>query len=379
MPENIFHPIESNPDDLRQYKLLLSEAQASWRLLLSHPEPATIASLKQTNSKHWIKLSSHLSTWLEVYTDIDLYGWKLYASLFENKPFSTMLASLEALTPVYIHTIQFHSSNPKLGLVTQLISDIKGEATICMPIRLANLTDNISWMEFQNHQKSGTINEIINKFAAKPDVLSSEWNALNEIPGAFINLKNEAYKQSYAISIDSVTKQIKQCQKAMETITGFRESHIEESLPPDQPMPTNVVSEQHYQISKPPALNLNIDNDDQALNQLNELVHYYRATQPHSPVSYILEKASKWLKLSLPELLSTVINDDERLLAEIKSRMGLALSNGKNAVMSYPFSPETTHVSKAKTPDTGGVTENNSEQPIADEDSHHLSPNQELM
>lgn len=47
-----------------------------------------------------------------------------------------------------------------------------------------------------------------------------------------------------------------------------------------------------------------------ALRQLEEVAHYFRRTEPHSPVSYAIEQAVYWSKLSLPDLLNELIPDD---------------------------------------------------------------------
>lgn len=47
-----------------------------------------------------------------------------------------------------------------------------------------------------------------------------------------------------------------------------------------------------------------------ALRQLEEVANYFRRTEPHSPVSYAIEQAVYWSKLSLPDLLNELIPDD---------------------------------------------------------------------
>jgi len=47
-----------------------------------------------------------------------------------------------------------------------------------------------------------------------------------------------------------------------------------------------------------------------ALQLLEVLIKFFRTTESHSPVSYLLSRALNWYKLSLPEILCDIIPDD---------------------------------------------------------------------
>lgn len=49
-----------------------------------------------------------------------------------------------------------------------------------------------------------------------------------------------------------------------------------------------------------------------AIKLLNMLAKYFRETEPHSPMSYTLERVVNWSKLSLPEMLCDLIPDKVR-------------------------------------------------------------------
>lgn len=53
-----------------------------------------------------------------------------------------------------------------------------------------------------------------------------------------------------------------------------------------------------------------INSRESAFRQLEEIARYFRQTEPHSPVSYVLEKAVKWGAMPLNELMSELIPDD---------------------------------------------------------------------
>lgn len=52
-----------------------------------------------------------------------------------------------------------------------------------------------------------------------------------------------------------------------------------------------------------------VQSREQAFRQLSEISEFFRKTEPHSPISYILEKAVKWGDMSLAELIRELIPD----------------------------------------------------------------------
>lgn len=52
-----------------------------------------------------------------------------------------------------------------------------------------------------------------------------------------------------------------------------------------------------------------LDNREAAFKQLVEIADYFRKNEPHSPVSYILQKAVKWGRMPLEELIQELIPD----------------------------------------------------------------------
>lgn len=49
---------------------------------------------------------------------------------------------------------------------------------------------------------------------------------------------------------------------------------------------------------------------EQAFKHMTEIAEYFRKTEPHSPVSYLLEKAVRWGNMPLHELMQELINDE---------------------------------------------------------------------
>ena len=52
-------------------------------------------------------------------------------------------------------------------------------------------------------------------------------------------------------------------------------------------------------------------NREQAFKQMEEIATFFKKTEPHSPISYLLEKAVKWGNLPLAELMRELIPNEE--------------------------------------------------------------------
>ena len=61
---------------------------------------------------------------------------------------------------------------------------------------------------------------------------------------------------------------------------------------------------------------------DAALKALNDIAAFFRRTEPHSPVAYLLERAVAWANMPLEQFLAEVIRD-ESTLSSIRERVGL--------------------------------------------------------
>jgi type VI secretion system protein ImpA len=49
---------------------------------------------------------------------------------------------------------------------------------------------------------------------------------------------------------------------------------------------------------------------EEAIRRLQEIAEFFRRTEPHSPVAYIVEKAARWGTMRLDEWIREVVNDD---------------------------------------------------------------------
>lgn len=65
-----------------------------------------------------------------------------------------------------------------------------------------------------------------------------------------------------------------------------------------------------------------------ALQQLEEVARFFRQTEPHSPVSYLVQRAVKWGNMPLEDLLKEVVKDTNTL-SQIWDTLGIVPSGGE--------------------------------------------------
>ncbi len=72
---------------------------------------------------------------------------------------------------------------------------------------------------------------------------------------------------------------------------------------------SDTESEKSQSVNADTTVSDAIANRDEAFRQLTQISEFFRKTEPHSPISYILEKAVKWGDMSLSELMKELIPD----------------------------------------------------------------------
>jgi len=122
------------------------------------------------------------------------------------------------------------------------------------------------------------------------------------------------------------------------------------------------TTEQHDDTADDVSLTADVKGDRQDLFvRLQEMVNFFRRTEPHSPISYLLEQAIRWGNMELPELMQELLA--ERNILHGYYRM-VGIKPPKTEENSE--SPEQNMGMDSDTPDN---TDNNFEDFGSDEDS----------
>ncbi len=78
-----------------------------------------------------------------------------------------------------------------------------------------------------------------------------------------------------------------------------------------------------------------------SLKRLSEVAEFLRRTEPHSPVSYLVQRAVKWGNMSFDEVLRELVKDDT-VLGQVRETLGIA-----GATSGYADSPAQTESSES--------------------------------
>src|SRR5947209_13733325 len=72
-----------------------------------------------------------------------------------------------------------------------------------------------------------------------------------------------------------------------------------------------------------------IRSREAALDRLREVADFFRRTEPHSPVPYLIQRAINWSRMSFQELLIELVKDENSRL-DISSTLGIRPGEGGN-------------------------------------------------
>ena len=149
-----------------------------------------------------------------------------------------------------------------------------------------------------------------------------QWNILREVLDGLMGVDAPSFAaiESQLESLHSNLKKIYKTeafglQPAMATADS-----AEEKSAADQQTSTQVtehIAVAASAINQPfqPHIQSHVANREQAMQVLQEISDYFQLNEPHSPVSYMLQKTIKWSQMPLHEWLAQVIKHEDPLEA----------------------------------------------------------------
>lgn len=178
--------------------------------------------------------------------------------------------------------------------------------------------------QFQNYQH---FNEIL-----------THWNSLKQVLDQLMELDAPSFANIDS-QLDSIHKTLRKIYKAdafdagnLNTAQNTEQSsaeHNHESTTDYQPGASLLQSPLQQQQSFQPQPQSHLQNRDQAMRVLQDIADYFQANEPHSPVSYMLQKTIKWSQMPLHEWLAQVIKNDNPL-ESVQELLGVKNNNESN-------------------------------------------------
>lgn len=140
-----------------------------------------------------------------------------------------------------------------------------------------------------------------------------QWSILKKVLDDLLGLDSPSFA-----AIDSSLENIHTSLKKIYKTDLFQQS--EEAKTPimqlDPSASAQIISTPsltHSQLSFQPQVQSHVENREQAMRVLQEIASYFQKNEPHSPVSYMLQKTIKWSQMPLHEWLTQVIKDEHPL------------------------------------------------------------------
>lgn len=175
-------------------------------------------------------------------------------------------------------------------------------------------------IQFQNYQN---FNEILN-----------HWNILKQVLDQLMELDAPSFANIDS-QLDTIQKTLKKIYKTdafdlgnsnpTPTAEQIQDTSIEDV---QNVMPMSNNNNQQAQSFQPQPQS-HLQNREQAMKVLQEIADYFQANEPHSPVSYMLQKTIKWSQMPLHEWLAQVIKNDNPL-ESVQDLLGVKNSNESN-------------------------------------------------
>ncbi|WP_322070016.1 type VI secretion system protein TssA [Paraburkholderia bannensis] len=137
----------------------------------------------------------------------------------------------------------------------------------------------------------------------------------------------ERFARDVGVDPDAVLKQ----SQPVQTTQGGQSGQGGAATTPERNEPSFLTPLPHEDFVQTPTrvssrAHGGIQSRADAVSQLRAVADYFRATEPHSPVAYLADKAAEWAGMPLHEWLATVVKDDGTL-SHIREMLGVKSDN----------------------------------------------------
>ncbi|EDM68956.1 uncharacterized protein conserved in bacteria [Moritella sp. PE36] len=351
--------LKSDKQKFRPLRNEFNVAQTSQRQLMQTPDPAEMDSLQDANVEHWRSLSSSL---IEIFKttskDIELAGWLLAAQIVIDPALNGLREAsqwLQALVEGHwdeVHPVlpdnKIKSESDKLKEINafkvkgfvQLVGESEDSSLVYSPFLMLPLIGDLNYSRYLSVERKGGLPELRQQYQnvalgerAKVTSLMQNLVSIREAMRAVETHVTSVCKQyllpqpGFQFVVSVITKIL----KAMEYISGLKSEEkrvIKADIQPEtdeinhvdggeKNMEVKEDSVTDYALLDGLPVNNQEFNRDDAFHQLRTLAESFRKVEPHSPVSYLLEKAIRWGYLSLPELMSELLLNQEDTIKQV--------------------------------------------------------------
>lgn len=308
-----------------QLKDLRSQARIKERKNMQEGETALLTPLD------WQPL---LKTCIETLTtttkDLEVASWLLEA-LVRIHGFAGLRDGLKLLCGLIANFWpQIYPIPDEEGTLAQLapLIGLSGEeepGTLIMPINCLPLTSGVPSFAFWQYQKAMELAHTPSqqqKQQSTKDIITLEMIqqavTVTKASQDFLVSQNQVVLgcQTELAALQKILQEkcganapeLMHIRRALETCRAACESLIKNFRIITAPTASVLLGQGPASMSAASSNNL-IQDREQALQKILEVANFFRVVEPHSPLSYVLEQAARWGRMSLPELMRELILD----------------------------------------------------------------------
>ncbi|WDE05330.1 type VI secretion system ImpA family N-terminal domain-containing protein [Thalassomonas viridans] len=358
----------------RNLRNIFNAAQSSFRRLIETPDSSEDETLFEENQQNWQKLSDICrETLLESSKDIEVYCWWLMSLAFQKDSIGKIAGGLETLVPFMetfwpdvhprISDEKLKSSEAQeqareiaelqLRPFIQLLGESDNSGLLYMPLQMLPLVADIDHAAYFSATKSGKLAELKaqaqQNFSAVKNEVTATIKALGLALDSVEKLDTWIGKTCAELGISAVTCRflkgnLNDCLEAIKYLVGnnyqvwpldnvqqeqAEAQGSEEKSESAKNISNQTATEVTHSVGQVETVRQvmisseQINNRDQAFQELRRLADYFNKAEPHSPVSFLLEKAIRWGYMSLPELMQELVAGNDKVLSQIAMVTGM--------------------------------------------------------
>lgn len=251
----------------------------------------------------------------------------------------------------------------------QLVGESQDSTAIFVPLQMLSLIGDLTFGDYLRSERSGALSELKEK--ANLEYNSSVQETLMELSACYQALT--AAEQSVAkkcqesgarqISFRFIKQNIEELIKAIQFLVGEKISPwpldeqyekidfsaqqatqeaveqtaqsasqsleesgsatVQDQATTAQPNAQNQLNQQAAIQQVVQVSAQQVYNRDQAFAELRRLADFFKKTEPHSPIAFLLERAIRWGYMSLPELMQEMLGQNSQTLGQVNLLTGM--------------------------------------------------------
>lgn len=349
----------------RALRNVYNEANSAARKLLQTPDESELDELNENNINSWKRLSDQLCETFQKQTkDIELLSWLMVSQLYLDDTLIGFKNTLDLLNTLL--TEHFDELNPvipeasikaqdeagklresldfKMAAFSQMVGIGENDSILYAPMSQVRLLGNVSYFTYQSAEMKGECPKLREDLKKDVSANADKYKTTIETLKQCKTLCNDIYVllgskcQPSGVQTPNfmfIINHLDRILKSVGFLTGFSIEDKKEQTAEKPVQDNNASSPAEPQtgavqtvavqtagvVNNSQSFELLSKNSEvtreQVFEELANIAKYFRSTEPHSPVSYLIEKAIRWGHLSLPELLNELISDQ----ADTKNRI----------------------------------------------------------